>query len=38
MRRFESSRPSQAVVFLDNFPFSVRKARQMRAFLAASSL
>jgi hypothetical protein len=38
MRRFESSRSSQAVLFLENFLSSMRKTRQMRAFLIANSL
>jgi hypothetical protein len=38
IRRFESSRPSQAVLYLENFLSSMRKARQMRAFLIANSL
>jgi len=38
MRRFESSRPSQAFLFLENFLSLMRKARQMRAFLIADSL
>src|SRR5882672_4915731 len=36
--RFESSRPSQAFLFLENFLSLMRKARQMRAFLIADSL
>src|ERR1700736_475361 len=38
MREFESSHSSQAVLFLENFLSSMRKARQMRAFLIANSL
>src|SRR5882724_6084066 len=38
IRRFESSRPSQAFLFLENFLSLMRKARQMRAFLIADSL
>ena len=38
MRRFESSRPSQAVRVSENFLLWMRKARQTRAFLVANSL
>jgi hypothetical protein len=38
MRRFESSRPSLALLFSENFLSLMRKARQMRAFLIADSI
>jgi hypothetical protein len=38
MRRFESSRPSQAFRVSENFLLWMRKARKTRAFLIANSL
>jgi hypothetical protein len=38
IRRFDASRPSHALAFLENFLPLIRKARQMRAFLIANGL